>query len=394
MGAGKTQSAISLMNDDASGNYIFVTPYLAEVERIKESCSERKFYSPENFGDGKLENLHKLLGRGQNVASTHALFSTYTPYTADLIHNGEYTLILDEVFCVVETIDLKGDDFNILMNSALIEIEDDGERVRWVKEDYDGTKFHDIMLKAKSHTLILFNGQLLFWSFPVEIFKSFKRVIVLTYMFDAQIQKNYFDIYGIKTVKIGARRNGDRYEFCAAEDGVRYISDLKKKIKIVDDEKLNRIGDSDYSLSSAWYRRADKAKEKPLLVALKKNVYNFFYNRCSARAGDVLWTTFKKYRVTLRGKGYSNGFLACNMRATNEYRDRKYLAYCINMYLNPVLTNYFASHGCAIDEDRYALSEMIQWIWRSAIRDGKEVVVYVPSKRMRGLLLNWIEEVS
>lgn len=37
---------------------------------------------------------------------------------------------------------------------------------------------------------------------------------------------------------------------------------------------------------------------------------------------------------------------------------------------------------------------MIQWIWRTAIRDGKEIDIYVPSRRMRELLEQWIEEVS
>ena len=37
---------------------------------------------------------------------------------------------------------------------------------------------------------------------------------------------------------------------------------------------------------------------------------------------------------------------------------------------------------------------MIQWIWRSAIRDGGEVYLYIPSSRMRMLLINWIDEIS
>ena len=43
-----------------------------------------------------------------------------------------------------------------------------------------------------------------------------------------------------------------------------------------------------------------------------------------------------------------------------------------------------------MDEDAYALSEMLQFIWRSAIRDGKEIWVYLPSVRMRSLLEEWI----
>ena len=56
--------------------------------------------------------------------------------------------------------------------------------------------------------------------------------------------------------------------------------------------------------------------------------------------------------------------------------------------------NFFLQHGIAVDEDGYALSEMLQFIWRSAIRDGKEIWIYVPSIRMRGLLERWIDEKS
>lgn len=47
-----------------------------------------------------------------------------------------------------------------------------------------------------------------------------------------------------------------------------------------------------------------------------------------------------------------------------------------------------------MDVKRWALSEMIQWIWRSAIRDGEDIYIYIPSERMRNLLSDWIDEVS
>ena len=42
----------------------------------------------------------------------------------------------------------------------------------------------------------------------------------------------------------------------------------------------------------------------------------------------------------------------------------------------------------------YSLSVLIQWIWRSAIRDGEEIWIYIPVQRMRELLEQWIDEVS
>ena len=52
--------------------------------------------------------------------------------------------------------------------------------------------------------------------------------------------------------------------------------------------------------------------------------------------------------------------------------------------------NFFIKRGTNIDQDRYALSEMIQWIFRSAIRKGKPIDIYIPSQRMRELFKKWL----
>lgn len=43
-------------------------------------------------------------------------------------------------------------------------------------------------------------------------------------------------------------------------------------------------------------------------------------------------------------------------------------------------------------EDLFALSTLLQWIWRSQVRDGKSIDIYIPSERMRSLLKLWIDE--
>lgn len=35
---------------------------------------------------------------------------------------------------------------------------------------------------------------------------------------------------------------------------------------------------------------------------------------------------------------------------------------------------------------------MVQFIWRSRIREGKEISLYIPSKRMRELLKEWLND--
>jgi hypothetical protein len=109
------------------------------------------------------------------------------------------------------------------------------------------------------------------------------------------------------------------------------------------------------------------------------------------KSKDILWTTYKDYKTKLSGKGYSKNFLSCNARATNDYKDKSVIAYCVNIFLNPMIKQFFNNKDVSVMEDNFALSEMLQFIWRSAIREGKEIHLYIPSQRMRNLLLNWLE---
>jgi len=58
--------------------------------------------------------------------------------------------------------------------------------------------------------------------------------------------------------------------------------------------------------------------------------------------------------------------------------------------LNPVIKDYFYSHNVKVNEDLYALSELLQWIWRSDIRNGNKINIYIPSKRMRSIFIEWL----
>ena len=41
-------------------------------------------------------------------------------------------------------------------------------------------------------------------------------------------------------------------------------------------------------------------------------------------------------------------------------------------------------------EELYAINEMIQFIWRSAIRNEEQINLFLPSERMRKLLNKWL----
>ncbi len=204
-------------------------------------------------------------------------------------------------------------------------------------------------------------------------------------------QKYYYDYYGVEYQYLYVKGdNVNNYNFTS--DKVNYnIPDYSRLIHICDNEKMNSIGDMDKALSKKWYERNEHNK---LMIKLKNSTSNFFKNYTKTKSNENLWTTFKQYQQNISGKGYAKGFLSSNIRATNEYRDRISVAYLINKYFNPYVKNFFYQNKIDVEEDAYAVSEMLQFIWRSAIRDGKEINLYIPSSRMRNLLIEWINNVN
>ncbi len=391
MGAGKSSAAINFINHSAEDSkFLVITPYLKEIDRYREKCPSRNFYTPEyRCGKGsKLNSIKTLISRGRNIVSTHALFRKFDDELIDLCRLQNYTLIMDEVADVIEKYEITPHDFNTLKDKY-IDIDESKGLISWRENavDYSGL-FAEIKRLCSLGSLSYYGGDIMMWLFPVGVFNAFRNIYILTYMFNAQLQRYYYDYHKVPYKFLSISGNSvDDYSFTEKKIVRKSKYDYKKLIHIVDNEKMNLIGDRVNDLSKSWFAR-NAAEES--LKPLSNHMVNFFQNKNGAKSSDCLWTTFADYRHFLKGKGYSKGFLALNARAENLYQDRHYVAYVANRYLNPIIKSFFLSNNIGVDEDGYALSEMLQFIWRSAIRNGEEIWIYIPSKRMRYLLCAWL----
>ena len=61
-GTGKTIQIINYINQNPDKKYLFITPFLTEIERIKKSCPKLKFEEPPVFGN-KIQGLKYLLNK-------------------------------------------------------------------------------------------------------------------------------------------------------------------------------------------------------------------------------------------------------------------------------------------------------------------------------------------
>lgn len=60
--------------------------------------------------------------------------------------------------------------------------------------------------------------------------------------------------------------------------------------------------------------------------------------------------------------------------------------------MSPDIKQFVEHYRIEFDDDLFSLSALLQWIWRSRIRDGEPINIFIPSERMRNLLITWIEE--
>jgi hypothetical protein len=77
-------------------------------------------------------------------------------------------------------------------------------------------------------------------------------------------------------------------------------------------------------------------------------------------------------------------------RGTNKYAHCSHLIYLYDQHINPIVGRWLNDNSRAFD-DAYALTELIQWVWRSRIREGEPITLYLPAPRMRRILINWLQ---
>lgn len=282
---------------------------------------------------------------------------------------------------VIEIADVKATDIQTLIKAKNIEFAEDG-RVIWLEDEYDG-RFADIKAYARAGTLFHLSGKLFVRSFPAEAFRAFSKVYCLTYLFKAQQQRCYFDMHGLdydmRAVKMAADGTFQLVEHDIKSEG---RAELYSLIDIYDGP-LNEVGKRSYALSSAWFDRTTTLDDRKVL---QRAARNYLMNIQRARVSEALWTTKKgKFKV----KDFDSAFAPVNCRGTNDYADTRALVYGFNRFANPEEKMFFQKHGIEVDQDALAVSDLLQWVWRSRIRKGEPISLYLPSSRMRSLLQAW-----
>tara|TARA_R110002072_G_scaffold7503_2_gene40973 strand:+ start:767668 stop:768924 length:1257 start_codon:yes stop_codon:yes gene_type:complete len=402
MGSGKTHDAIERMKSylNEERKFIYITPFKTEIQRILDALNSEEVFAPldmEDFGSGSFEittdlilddgsidlnaeptfkylnkraQFLKMASQGKNIISTHALFLGLNK--SDFQQFKDYILILDEVVMPIEVLNIGAQDIEILRNQDLIVINDVTNEVNFINDDYSDPAFRQIKNLCSRSSVYFLDRYFFVWVFPIEIFKEFIEVQILTYLFEGSLLAAYFRLYDI------------HYELLYKEDSSQ-LKHIKEHLRIYEGRSNSICGRN--SFSKTWVDNLDKRNSNKI-----KDATSYVFGKVfGTKSNENAFTTFKNSRSKLAGGGYSKGFIPINARASNTYRHKESMAYLGNRYFNPQYISFFREKDIHLNEDLWALSELIQWIWRGCIRDGKQMNVFIPSKRMRSLLKDWLD---
>ena len=78
-------------------------------------------------------------------------------------------------------------------------------------------------------------------------------------------------------------------------------------------------------------------------------------------------------------------------RGTNDYAPCSHLIYLYDQHMNPCVAQWLEDNSRVFD-DAYALTELMQWVWRLGVRNGQPITLYLPSPRMRRLMEKWLSD--
>jgi hypothetical protein len=415
MASGKSTSLIQSLKEGVKNGqafkecYLIIVPYLGEVNRYIEDLKELSFVQPEAVkGNRKRDDFLRLIQDGKNIVTTHAMFQLWSEHVRDEISHKGYNIIIDEEVTCIEPLEITKKAFRELSAMDYITVDATG-KVKWDFEKsgepdkYDG-RFKDIMNYCTSGSVFLFKDtkktkMFMIWNLPAYFFQVGKTMRVMTFRFRHSIIRAYFDLHKLNYRVEYTNREQQTKMHQRASDSIDLL-DLPKNIQ------QHLMGKT--VLCHSWHRNQREEDLKTIGTKmsnwLRKTVHatpdNLIYT-CSKAMSDpsnkknLALPRFRNKKITAeqRKEGITNlgPWLPFNTNGTNLFMDKTVVLYMHNVYPNITLTKFFEENKVYFNKDEYALSCLLQFVWRSAVRkrEPEKVKLILPSLRMKKLFQEW-----
>ena len=391
-GSGKTTSMIEGFRSDRK--YLVIVPLLTEVDRVVEWSKSTPFQQPhanDNDASTKTESLESMVLQGQNIAATHSLFERLVP----LARRGllsDYDIIIDEVPEVVRSVSSKSkvsiEEF--YLNTGYMTVDTKTGQVKptgkwWsMRDDVDDTLSTTILTYANTGCLYLLEGHLFIWAMPKELLTAGRATTILTYKSEGSVLSSYLKKLDVPVEVANDNQCEDAFRRKAAE--LITIKDIPalSRLSLSHSGQLAGMSKSNYCRSvvnALKNLRGRQLKDVPADNILITCAKDGWYKKGNADVAGPFASGSKLFQGA--------NWVAKITRGTNDYAHCSHLVYLYDQHMNPYVARWLEDNSRAFD-DAYALTELIQWVWRSRVRKGQPITLYLPNPRMRRLMAEWL----
>ena len=379
MGAGKTTAIIKRVKT-TSKKFLIVTPYLTEIERL---CTNAGCITPAGK-ESKQKELLTLAKTQKNICITHSLFAQLTLETLKALEG--YSLIIDEEVSTIEVLSypegFSKPDIGDLIGAGYLSLNKDTQRLYTTKDKKCVgvlSPLYDCLSSLMVTNDIYMSGETYICCKKRTVWDCFSDITICIYRLPYSLLSAYCSLNNITTI----------YQHIENGEIVEGYSDIKptnlQRLVLYTPQKL------DCSCSLHWYQtHTDDIKT----LVSSFNKWRERHIPAEYRKG-YFWTTFKAYKEAVAKttkKITTKKFVSCTAKATNAYSGCHVVGVFMQRFLNVPIKQFLSAQGIKVNEEEYALSELLQFVWRSNIRteDTAPVYVFIGSKDLYARLSAWI----
>ena len=371
--------------------YLVILPLLSEVNRVIDQSESILFEQPttdENEHHTKTESIKELLLTGQNIATTHNMYERLVRLAREGLLD-DYHIIIDEVPDVVKSVSSKTKTSieEFYLKTGYIELEETGlvrptNKWRQNKEEVSDTLNPKILSYAETGCLYLLGEHMFVWAMPSELLSAGLSVTIMTYKSEGSLLTSYLNKLSLPYFVNSSEFKEGHFKAAALE-----LIDLQD-IPPISKLNLSHSGQTKGMSQCSYYSKISGALKNlrsrqlkgvqldDILVTCKKDAWFKQENKAGVFAKD--------------SKMFQANWIANTTRGTNDYAHCSHLIYLYDQHVNPVVGRWVNNSSRSFD-DAYALTELIQWVWRSRVRRGEPITLYLPAPRMRRIFIDWLD---
>ena len=404
-GSGKTTQMIE--GFEVGRKYLVILPYLTEIDRLLAQPKAVDFVAPvedDNPEGTKYSSLEAQLKQGLNIATTHYMYERLVP----LVHQGlldDYDIIIDEVPAVVKQVAHKSKTSiqEFYVDPGYMDVDDVTGLIKptqkwWENSnDVSDTLSSSIITPANTGCLYLQGGKTILWALPRTILTAGRSVTIMTYKAEGSLLLPYLRKLGLPYEVSNDNCAEEKFRRKAAElitvEGIGRLSEIplgfnKQGKAMSDPSTSSKIS---YGLKNLRERKLKGVSTKDILLTCRKDAWFKASNDNKPNdQDDEAPIRNDNPGVFAKNSRLKDAYWTGNTtRGTNKFIHCSHLIYLYDKNVNPSIASWLGSSAQAY-KDAYALTELIQWIWRSRIRRGEPITVFIPSPRMLGLFERWL----